>query len=182
MAYTATTSSSTTTIVVETTTTFSSTTVQETTTLWEPTTTSTIPTTTSTTTVVQTTAPATTTTTSLPVPTATTTTTEAPVFTTTTQPDTLSYIPNTKGFRMNSTIAKALDLGQRLVSLFIASALPIITGGAILGVDVIKSAGVAGLTALFGVVQKLAAASVDGELTSEEISAAFGTSKKKTGK
>ena len=93
--------------------------------------------------------------------------------------NTLSYIPHTKGHRMNSAIAKALDLGQRLVSLFIASALPIITGGAILGVDVVKSAGVAGLTALFGVVQKLAAASVDGELTSEEISAAFGTVKKK---
>ena len=93
--------------------------------------------------------------------------------------DTLSYIPNTERYRMNSAIAKALDLGQRLVSLFIASALPIITGGAILGVDVVKSAGVAGLTALFGVVQKLAAASVDGELTAEEISAAFGTPKKK---
>ena len=53
---------------------------------------------------------------------------------------------------MNNMIAKSLDLGQRLVSLFIASALPIITGGAILGVDVVKSAGVAGLTALFGVV------------------------------
>ena len=93
---------------------------------------------------------------------------------------TLADIPNTKGHRMNSAIAKALDLGQRLISLFIASALPIITGGAILGVDVVKSAGVAGLTALFGVVQKLAAASVDGELTSEEISAAFGTKTKKT--
>ena len=93
--------------------------------------------------------------------------------------DTLAHIPNTKGHRMNSAIAKALDLGQRLISLFIASALPIITGGAILGVDVVKSAGVAGLTALFGVVQKLATASVDGELTSEEISAAFGTPKKK---
>ena len=93
--------------------------------------------------------------------------------------DTLAHIPNTKGHRMNSAIAKALDLGQRLVSLFIASALPIITGGAILGVDVVKSAGVAGLTALFSVVQKLATASVDGELTSEEISAAFGTPKKK---
>ena len=92
---------------------------------------------------------------------------------------TLADIPNTKGPRMNSMIAKTLDLAQRLVSLFIASALPIITGGAILGVDVIKSAGVAGLTALFGVVQKLAAASVDGELTSEEISAAFGTKAKK---
>jgi len=92
---------------------------------------------------------------------------------------TLADIPNTKGPRMNSAIAKALDLGQRLISLFIASALPIITGGAILGVDVVKSAGVAGLTALFGVVQKLAAASVDGELTAEEISAAFGTKAKK---
>lgn len=75
---------------------------------------------------------------------------------------------------MNKSIAKMLDLGQRLVSLFIASALPIITGGAILGVDVVKSAGVAGLTALFGVIQKLAAASVDGELSADEISKAFG--------
>ena len=92
---------------------------------------------------------------------------------------TLVDIPNTKGLRMNSAIAKTLDLAQRLVSLFIASALPIITGGAILGVDVVKSAGVAGLTALFGVVQKLATASVDGELTAAEISAAFGTKAKK---
>lgn len=75
---------------------------------------------------------------------------------------------------MKSVVAKSLDLGQRLVSLFIASALPIVTGGAILGVDVVKSAGVAGLTALFGVVQKLAAASVDGELAADEISKAFG--------
>ena len=80
---------------------------------------------------------------------------------------------------MNNMIAKSLDLGQRLVSLFIASALPIITGGAILGVDVVKSAGVAGLTALFGVVQKLATASVDGELSSKEITAAFGTKSSK---
>ena len=80
---------------------------------------------------------------------------------------------------MNNMIAKSLDLGQRLISLFIASALPIFTGGAILGVDVVKSAGVAGLTALFGVVQKLATASVDGELSSEEITAAFGTKSSK---
>ena len=57
--------------------------------------------------------------------------------------------------------------------MFIASALPIITGGAILGVDVVKSAGVAGLTALFGVVQKLASFSVDGDLTADEIKEAF---------
>ena len=91
---------------------------------------------------------------------------------------TLSNIPYTERPRMNKMIAKTLDLCQRLVSLFIASALPIITGGAILGVDIVKSAGVAGLTALFGVVQKLAAASVDGELSAEEISAAFGSAKK----
>ena len=91
---------------------------------------------------------------------------------------TLGYIPYTERSRMNKMIAKTLDLCQRLVSLFIASALPIITGGAILGVDIVKSAGVAGLTALFGVVQKLAAASVDGELSAEEIQAAFGSAKK----
>jgi len=91
---------------------------------------------------------------------------------------TLGNIPYTERPRMNKMIAKTLDLCQRLVSLFIASALPIITGGAILGVDIVKSAGVAGLTALFGVVQKLAAASVDGELSAEEIQAAFGSAKK----
>ena len=91
---------------------------------------------------------------------------------------TLGNIPYTERSRMNKMIAKTLDLCQRLVSLFIASALPIITGGAILGVDIVKSAGVAGLTALFGVVQKLAAASVDGELSAEEIQAAFGSAKK----
>ena len=74
---------------------------------------------------------------------------------------------------MNKMIAKSLDLCQRLVSLFIASALPIITGGAILGVDIVKSAVVAGLTALLGVVQKLAASSVDGELFFDEIATAF---------
>ncbi len=74
---------------------------------------------------------------------------------------------------LNKSIAKSLDIVQRLVSLFIASALPIITGGAILGVDVVKSAGVAGLTALFGVVQKLATFSVDGDLSAKEIKEAF---------
>lgn len=73
----------------------------------------------------------------------------------------------------NQTIANTLDIGQRLVALFIANALPIITGGAILGVDVIKSAGVAGLTAIFQVVQRLAKMSIDGDLTAAEIKAAF---------
>lgn len=73
----------------------------------------------------------------------------------------------------NKQLAAALDIGQRLVALFVANALPIITGGAILGVDIVKSAGVAGLTATFQVVQRLAKMSIDGELTAAEIKAAF---------
>jgi hypothetical protein len=73
----------------------------------------------------------------------------------------------------NKITAKFLDLGQRLFSLFVASALPAITGGAVIGVSVAKSAMIAGFMAVAGVLQKLAAASTDGELTAEEISEAF---------
>jgi hypothetical protein len=73
-----------------------------------------------------------------------------------------------------NVITKFLDLGQRLFSLFLASALPAITGGAVIGVSVAKSALLAGFMAVVQVVQKLAAASTDGELTSEEIAEAFG--------
>ena len=73
----------------------------------------------------------------------------------------------------NKTIAKTLDLGQRLFSLFVATALPAITGGAVIGVTVVKSALIAGFMAVAGVLQKLAAASTDGELTADEISEAF---------
>jgi hypothetical protein len=71
-------------------------------------------------------------------------------------------------------VTKFLDLGQRLFSLFLASALPAVTGGALIGVSVAKSAMLAGFMAVVQVVQKLAAASTDGELTSEEIAEAFG--------
>jgi hypothetical protein len=71
-------------------------------------------------------------------------------------------------------LTKFLDLGQRLFSLFLASALPAVTGGALVGVSVAKSAMLAGFMAVVQVVQKLAAASTDGELTSEEIAEAFG--------
>jgi hypothetical protein len=71
-------------------------------------------------------------------------------------------------------LTKFLDLGQRLFSLFLASALPAVTGGALIGVSVAKSAMLAGFMAVVQVVQKLAAASTDGELTSEEIAQAFG--------
>ena len=73
----------------------------------------------------------------------------------------------------NATMAKFFDLGQRLFSLFLANALPAITTGAIIGVSVGKAAIMAGAMAVIKVVSKLAEASVDGELSSEEIKEAF---------
>ena len=81
--------------------------------------------------------------------------------------------------KQNATMAKFFDLGQRLFSLFLANALPAITTGAVIGISVSKSAIMAGAMAVIAVVQKLAAASVDGELTSEEIKEAFSGAKKK---
>jgi hypothetical protein len=81
--------------------------------------------------------------------------------------------------KQNATAAKFLDLSQRLLSLFLARALPAVTGGAIIGVSVAKAAILAGAMAVLEVVQKLAAASTDGELTAEEIKEAFGNGKKK---
>lgn len=81
--------------------------------------------------------------------------------------------------KSNPTIAKFFDLGQRLFSLFLANALPAVTGGAVLGVSVSKAAALAGFMAVIQVVQKLAQASTDGELTSEEIAEAFGKPAKK---
>jgi hypothetical protein len=74
------------------------------------------------------------------------------------------------------TAAKFFDIGQRLFSLFLSTALPAITTGAVIGVSVAKSAMMAGAMAVIAVVQKLAAASVDGVLTSQEIRDAFGAS------
>ena len=81
--------------------------------------------------------------------------------------------------KQNQTIAKFLDLTQRLFSLFLANALPAVTTGAVIGISVSKSAIMAGAMAVIAVVQKLATASVDGELTSEEIKEAFTGAKKK---
>ena len=75
--------------------------------------------------------------------------------------------------KQNPTMARFFDLGQRLFSLFLANALPAITTGAIIGVSVGKAAIMAGAMAVIKVVSKLAEASVDGELTSEEIKEAF---------
>ena len=79
--------------------------------------------------------------------------------------------------KSNATIAKALDLGQRLFSLFLANALPAIAGGAVIGVSVAKAAMLSGIMACVQVIQKLAAASVDGDLTADEIKEAFGNGK-----
>ena len=76
----------------------------------------------------------------------------------------------------NATAARFFDLGQRLFSLFLSTALPAITTGAVIGVSVTKSAIMAGAMSVIAVVQKLAAASVDGNLTADEIKEAFGTS------
>lgn len=80
--------------------------------------------------------------------------------------------------KQNGTIAKGLDLGQRLFSLFLARALPAVTGGALIGVSVAKAAILAGAMAVLEVVQKLASASTDGELSTEEIKSAFTNGKK----
>ena len=80
--------------------------------------------------------------------------------------------------KQNGTIAKGLDLGQRLFSLFLARALPAVTGGALIGVSVAKAAILAGAMAVLEVVQKLASASTDGELTTDEIKTAFSNGKK----
>jgi len=79
--------------------------------------------------------------------------------------------------KSHATVAKTLDLGQRLFSLFLASALPAIAGGAVIGVSVAKAAMLSGIMACVQVIQKLAAASVDGDLTAEEIKEAFGNGK-----
>ena len=77
----------------------------------------------------------------------------------------------------NKTIALGLDIAQRLFSLFVATALPAITTGAVIGVSVAKSSIMAGAMAVIGVVQNLAASSVDGDLNAAEIRAAFSNGK-----
>ena len=79
----------------------------------------------------------------------------------------------------NASAARFFDLGQRLFSLFLSTALPAITTGAVIGVSVAKSAIMAGAMSVIAVVQKLAQASVDSGLSGEEIKEAFGTASKK---
>jgi hypothetical protein len=70
----------------------------------------------------------------------------------------------------------------RIFALFGSSALAAVAGGAIIGVELWKSAALAGVMACAQVVEKLLRFSVDGTLTKEEIEAAFsgaGATKKK---
>jgi len=72
---------------------------------------------------------------------------------------------------------KIQDLAQRIMALFLSSALAIITGSALIGgIPVWKSAALAGFTAIAKVVESLAKASIDGTLTKSEIDNAFGGS------
>ena len=73
----------------------------------------------------------------------------------------------------NKVVSKTLDIGQRLFSLFVIWRGSHVVSLTVIGVSVAKSALIAGFMAVAGVLQKLAAASTDGELTAEEIAEAF---------
>lgn len=63
---------------------------------------------------------------------------------------------------------------QRVIAVFVVNSLPIIGGASMLGdIPVWKAALLAGFTACTEVFIKLARASLDGELTMEEINDAF---------
>lgn len=68
----------------------------------------------------------------------------------------------------------AISIIQRIISTFIVNAMAIIGGASIIGgISVAKSAMLAGISAVVTVIERLARASVDGNLTAAEINAAF---------
>jgi hypothetical protein len=74
---------------------------------------------------------------------------------------------------------KFIDIAGRIVATFLTSALGIIGGATVLGgIPVWKSALLAGFAAVAQVVERLARASLDGQLTKEEINEAFGVKTK----
>jgi hypothetical protein len=75
---------------------------------------------------------------------------------------------------------KFQDVGGRIVAVFLSSALAIVGGSAVIApeLELWKSAVLAGFAAVATVVQKLAQASLDGQLTADEINEAFGAKKK----
>jgi len=68
------------------------------------------------------------------------------------------------------------DVITRMVALFLTSAAGVITGAAVFApeVSVAKACLLAGCAACVQVLQKLAAASLDGNLSKDEVDAAFG--------
>ena len=77
-------------------------------------------------------------------------------------------------------MAKLQNIMFRIFALFGSSALAAVAGGALIGVDLWKSAALAGIMACAQVVEKLLRFSVDGSLTKEEIEIAFGGVAKNT--
>jgi hypothetical protein len=69
------------------------------------------------------------------------------------------------------------EVFSRSVAVFVSSALAIIGGGAIIApeLEIWKSAVLAGFAAVAQVLQRVAQAAVDGQLTDEEIDEAFGS-------
>jgi hypothetical protein len=81
---------------------------------------------------------------------------------------------------MNNLLIKAGKITQRIVALFLTSALGIITGSSVINsvtdtdITILQSAALAGFAAVAQVAERLARASVDGTLTTKEINEAFG--------
>jgi hypothetical protein len=75
---------------------------------------------------------------------------------------------------------KFQDVASRIVAVFLSSALAIVGGSAVIApeLQIWKSAVLAGFAAVATVVQRLAQASLDGNLTMDEINDAFGAKKK----
>jgi hypothetical protein len=80
---------------------------------------------------------------------------------------------NTHILKERLTMAKLQNIIFRIFALFGSSALAAVAGGAIIGVQLWKSAALAGIMACAQVIEKLLRFSVDGSLTKEEIELAF---------
>ena len=80
---------------------------------------------------------------------------------------------NTNPLQERLTMAKLQNIIFRIFALFGSSALAAVAGGALIGVELWKSAALAGIMACAQVVEKLLRFSVDGSLSKEEIELAF---------
>ena len=99
------------------------------------------------------------------------------------RPNTPTGIPHNRNSRFGTLVtnplqerlnmAKLQNIIFRIFALFGSSALAAVAGGALIGVDLWKSAALAGIMACAQVIEKLLRFSVDGSLTKEEIELAF---------